>query len=218
MVQTTDAVGLNGRQRHRHRGGSWLRWGPGGGSSGTAEQAQAPQVSELIDTEAVRDVFRRFARGIDRLDLDMVRACFHPGAIDEQAFPTGGIDHYLEMLASPSGHAAFMASTHFVGQQGVDLCGDSAMLESAVVAYRRDSATEHHHWVGLRYLDVLERRAGRWAITYRTRAWEWSQRAVPDGNEAPTGWPSAQRSAEDSLYRVRESIGSRTDSTRGPAS
>ena len=35
-------------------------------------------VETLLDRAAIRDVLLRYARGVDRRDLAMVRACFMP--------------------------------------------------------------------------------------------------------------------------------------------
>ncbi|MEJ2408813.1 MAG: nuclear transport factor 2 family protein [Novosphingobium sp.] len=40
-------------------------------------------IEELTDREAIRECLYRYARGVDRLDADMVRSAYRPDCIDE---------------------------------------------------------------------------------------------------------------------------------------
>ncbi|WP_269138841.1 nuclear transport factor 2 family protein [Paraburkholderia hospita] len=41
------------------------------------------QLQRLLYIEAIKDVHARYRRGIDRMDWDIARPCYHPDAIDD---------------------------------------------------------------------------------------------------------------------------------------
>src|SRR5262249_11432964 len=52
-------------------------------------------VRALLDEQAIRRVLARYCRGIDRLDQDLVRSCYHPDATEAHGTFTGGLEEYL---------------------------------------------------------------------------------------------------------------------------
>jgi len=55
-------------------------------------------VQQLLDERAIREVLLRYCRGVDRLELDLVRDCYHPDAIDDHGSFRGGVDEYLAWI------------------------------------------------------------------------------------------------------------------------
>ena len=47
------------------------------------ESSQAAALQMLIDEAAIKKVHLRYCRGIDRMDWDLIRSCYHPDAIDD---------------------------------------------------------------------------------------------------------------------------------------
>ena len=41
------------------------------------------KLQQLLDEAEIRRVHIRYCRGIDRMDWDLVRSCYHPDAIDQ---------------------------------------------------------------------------------------------------------------------------------------
>jgi hypothetical protein len=60
-------------------------------------EGELPADAELrgvVDQFAIRDLLLRYARGIDRRDLDLVRSCYHADAVDEHgSYGTWRIAH-----------------------------------------------------------------------------------------------------------------------------
>src|ERR1700722_16395209 len=70
---------------------------PGEAASGDkASGRTALQV--LLDKQAVAEVVLRYCRGVDRLDLPAVRACYHDDAVDHHTGFDGGPDDYVAWL------------------------------------------------------------------------------------------------------------------------
>jgi hypothetical protein len=134
---------------------------------------------ELADRREIEDVLLRYYRGVDRLDLPLIEACFHPDArADFSGFGfAGDRQEFLDFLAAPQTLPAFERTMHFAGNVLIDLDGDVAFSETYCIAHHR--GTPAHAWGTsfalnwLRYCDRFERRDGRWAIADRVCVVEW---------------------------------------------
>ena len=95
-------------------------------------------VDELLDQQAIRDVLIRYTRGIDRMDPDLVRSCYHPDAHDDHGAFRGGTEEFVAWFQEAL--SFFERTMHFVGNQLVEVDGDVARAESYCVAYHRRAA------------------------------------------------------------------------------
>lgn len=135
-----------------------------------------PRLQTLLDKQAIREVLRRYARGIDRMDWELVRSCYHPGAVDEHGNFVAPVEEFVPWV---SGALATMhGTTHFICNTLIDVEGDAAWSEAYCIAYQRTpsrSGTDNDHILGVRYNDRFERRQGEWRIAHRKVVWEWSR-------------------------------------------
>lgn len=126
-------------------------------------------IQTLIDEALIRNVHLRYCRGVDRLDWELVRSCYHPDATDEHGSYSGGIDGFIDWIAA--GLPRFESTTHFTGNQLVEVTGDTAWAEHyALVTHRRAATGEAPAAdliVNVRYIDRMERRDGEWRIAKR---------------------------------------------------
>jgi hypothetical protein len=129
-----------------------------------------PLLQRLLDEEAIKKVHIRYCRGIDRMDWELVRSCYHPDAIDDHGEYVGGIDGFIEYCKA--GCPTFLSTTHFTGNQLVEVDGDVAWAEHYARAFHRVAAGEDGVMkdlvVNCRYGDRFERRGGEWRIAHRT--------------------------------------------------
>lgn len=132
-------------------------------------------VRELADRAAIQDVLLRYARGVDRRDLDLVAACFLPDASYEGALASGTIADALARLRDRL--TRYDATMHFIGNQLIETDGDSASSETYAVAYHRltEGGVAKLLTVGVRYLDDLVRSGERWRIRRRVVTTEWQR-------------------------------------------
>ena len=134
-----------------------------------------PGVRVLLDQQAIRDVVLRYCRGIDRLDLELVRGCYHPDATDDHGPFRGTRDEYVDWVGGVL--TRFTATMHLVANQLVEVDGDTARSETYGVAYHRGDPPEDHRCnftTGFRYVDRFERRDGEWRIATRVAVREWT--------------------------------------------
>ena len=131
----------------------------------------------LADRAAIRDVLLRYARGVDRRDWPLVAACFTPGAAADYGYVAQGTIE--EAIAAIAPALEKLTSTmHVIGNQLIEIDGDTARSETYAVCYHRSGglAAGALMTVGVRYLDELVRRDGRWLICRRVVTFEWQQR------------------------------------------
>jgi SnoaL-like domain len=137
---------------------------------------------ELRDRSDIRDVVLRYARGVDRRDLELVAACFTPDAAYQGTLSSTSIGDALRSLARSL--ERYESTFHFLGNQLVELRGDEADCETYAVAYHRARAGTGGGdlTVAVRYLDQLVRVGSAWRIRGRRAETVWSQRGlVPPG-------------------------------------
>ena len=142
-------------------------------------------ITELVDERDIRNVLTRYCRGIDRIDMDLVRSCYHPDAIDEHGTIGGSIPKFTDHLSKSL--LRHDTTTHFIGNILIDLRGDHAFAETYCIATHRKKQPDghiHEHVVGVRYCDRFEKRDGVWKIAHRKALMDWAK--VHDGGNE---WP-----------------------------
>jgi SnoaL-like domain len=142
------------------------------------------RMQELLDKQAIYEVVQRYCRGVDRLDADALRSCYHPDGIDHHYGFDGDREAFIEW-AIPGlgalGGTMHSVANHFV----IELDGDRALAESYLIAYHWGDPPDdpsRNFTSGARYVDHFERRDGEWKIIERFSVREWSRTDVPPGN------------------------------------
>lgn len=134
----------------------------------------AMTIEDLLARQEIADVILRYARGIDRLDLELVRSCYHPDAYDDHGAFKGTVDEFVD--AASSFLPRWTATQHFMGNMLIEVDRDVAKAETYAVAYHRREAadgTGKDDVMGIRYVDRFERRGGDWKIAHRVVVTEW---------------------------------------------
>ena len=140
-------------------------------------------VQRLLDERAIREVLLRYCRGVDRLELDLVRECYHPDAIDDHGSFRGGVEDYLAWIGRLL--PRYDVTMHLLGNVLVELSPDRpdlARVETYGVAIHQkpDGPAELNLTIGFRYVDRFERREPvGWRIADRVCTTEWVRRTDP---------------------------------------
>lgn len=131
-------------------------------------------LAEAADRLALRDLVCRYARGVDRRDLALVRACFTADCRYDGALGRGSIEVALEALGDAM--ARYRTTFHLLGGQHVLACdARTAAIETYAIAHHvLREPTGRHRTVGVRYDDACRRTADGWRIAARTvrRVWQ----------------------------------------------
>ena len=150
---------------------------------------------ETIDREAIRACVARLARGEDRRDAALIRACWWPEATFDYGVHNGDFETYLAWVVP--GADAIKDTQHLLGQSYIELSGDTARAETHVFSYHRvdmgsgENGGERDTCIGGRYLDTMAKRAGEWRIADRVMLYDWEQDwgAAADWSTGVMGYP-----------------------------
>lgn len=130
------------------------------------------EVRALRDRQEVLDCVNSYGRGLDRLDPDLIRDAFHPDAVDHHGPFVGGVDAFVGFAMEIE--RTFLATHHGISSHNCEVTGDTAHAESYVHFFVRMPDGKTVGAGGGRYIDKLERREGKWAITVRRVLMDWS--------------------------------------------
>lgn len=133
------------------------------------------QLQALLDRDAIREALATLARGEDRRDGDLIKSAYWPDSVTDYGVFQGDFDAYYAWVIP--GADAITNTQHHLGQSHIVLDGDTAKVETQVISYHRVNMGEGEvdTCIGGRYLDVFEKRDGKWAIASRTMLYDWYQ-------------------------------------------
>jgi len=128
----------------------------------------ARRLRVLEDREGIRDVLFRYARAVDRCDLDLLKSCYWPDSTDVHWFFNGNGHAFAEWVI---GLLARIDNTqHSITNPIIELDGDRAFVESCWHVMHRvplDDETFIDQQLEGRFLDVFSHRGGEWRISHR---------------------------------------------------
>lgn len=155
-------------------------------------------IAELVDRHAIHQVLLRYARGLDRLDNDLVRACYWDDAIEDHGHFVGAPDAFIRWADGTT--LLFETTQHAILNHVCDLKGEEAFCET------------YYHFTGVtaegpnflstgRYVDHLAKRGGEWRIANRVTIVE-SACDVPKAARAPA--PGSAYTADAPCQATRD--------------
>ena len=134
----------------------------------TLDKASLDRLQTLADKQEIFDLSSTYMRGLDRLDLDLIKSTYHEDATDDRGFFQGSgwelADLAIGILAE------HRVNHHILGQANIEIEGDVAFGEIYFIAYHRiiENGIEKDFIVGGRYIDRYEKRADTWKIAHRS--------------------------------------------------
>jgi len=144
------------------------------------------KIEELSARAQIHDVLLRYCRGLDRIDMSLVRGAFHQDAYIHfpESLHVGGVEGFFDFLAEEM--PRFVRTMHFLGNSLIDFDGPHiAFVETYLEADHQGS--ERHHWrnqtvkLWARYLDRFEERDGVWLIAERRLVVDWMFKYPAEG-------------------------------------
>jgi ketosteroid isomerase-like protein len=159
------------------------------------------ELRTLLDKAQIHDTLMRYSRGVDRGDGELVISCFHPDAtLDMGRGPMAPA-----VLAEAITKMTATGAMHFIGNEYVEVDGDTAYSETYFISYATvtDDGKSATRSRGGRYLDRFERRDGQWKIARRLLVDEWSRLDDLPAPMAPPAGRVGLRSKDDPVYTFR---------------
>lgn len=183
------------------------------------------QLRELLDKQKIMEGIHRYARATDRADTELFKSTFwEEGAFD--GGPAEGLVHESarEMLEVEV-PKRFTHSHHLFGNIQIRIEGRRAHVESYAIAYHRTPPTmegigeligdtrfrdgggradqPHDMVMGLRYVDLWEKRGDEWRMLKRRLVSDWttsgpSTTIIGEGIMRHLRWHGARGAADPS--------------------
>lgn len=129
----------------------------------------------LIDEQAIKKVPHLFARGLDRMDRDLIKSCFHEDGTDDHGMFKGGAEEFCDWVFPQLEN--YDSTQHIISTQIVEVSGDKAVCESyfyARHAITMDGTPKELIAAG-RYVDTMEKRNDVWKIAHRKAIFDWNR-------------------------------------------
>jgi hypothetical protein len=166
-------------------------------------------LEELSARTEIHDVLLRYCRGLDRVDMDLVRGAFHKDAwIDfPESLHVGSVEGFFDFLSGEM--PRFVRTMHFLGNSLIEFDGPRvAYVETYLNADHTGS--EIHQWkdetvkLWARYLDRFELRDGAWLIAHRRMLVDWMFKYPTEGwfDDHPDASAERGDGTDPSLRRV----------------
>jgi hypothetical protein len=123
---------------------------------------------QLSDLESIRNVAKRYCRGVDRLDEELMKSAYWPEATDDHGVFVGNAMEFSEICMVS--HLKWRSTGHCIFNHYIELDddGEHAHGEAYNITYLFQKDEDIlDTWYG-RYLDVYEKRGDEWRIIERT--------------------------------------------------
>jgi SnoaL-like protein len=136
------------------------------------------RLGALLHRQDIMDCLHRYTRGVDRVDVDLIRSAFWPDAVDHHGPVTGSVEDFLAYWLPLQ--PARQVSQHYVANTTIDIDDDIAHVETYFTYFHKAFDAPEMTVSGGRYADRFERREDGWRIILRVVIREWSM--VLDGS------------------------------------
>jgi hypothetical protein len=135
--------------------------------------------AEFADREAIKELAKVYALGLDLRDYDLARSAFAPDAVTVSDKGREPIDESLPKTYAVA--SSFHATQHLIGNQYVAVDGDEATVWSYGVAHHKvaPGGPGDDIIAGVQYRDRCRRHAGGWLIAERQVVLQWMDRGPP---------------------------------------
>jgi len=153
-----------------------------------------PRLQRLVDESDLRALSATYMRGLDRLEEALVRSVFADDATTHYGAFTGGPDEMAAIAMKALSN--YRTTQHQLGQINLRVDGDAATGEVYFQAFHQHATDGFDRFISGRYIDRYARREGRWLMTHRTEAVDWT-RTEPIADEYFTLRPHTVRGTRD---------------------
>ena len=123
-------------------------------------------VQELIDRQRIWECLLRYARGMDRLDLELALSAYHPGAIEDHGALIAPCEQFVPQVIGFHRERE-LRTQHILSNHSCEIDGDIAHTETYTRCFSVMPSGDHHRIAFGRFVDRLEKRQGRWGIVHR---------------------------------------------------
>lgn len=137
------------------------------------------EIERYVVKQEILDLLHSRARGADRYDPALMKACHPLDGTDNHGTYQGSMHGFIDSLeASRLNGPECFSKLHIIGNALFDFCENGEVfVESYHVAHETFAAEEGAIFfhIGGRYLDTCRKVDGRWLIQHRDIVYDWSR-------------------------------------------
>jgi hypothetical protein len=165
-------------------------------------------LEKITASTEIENCLKRYARGVDRRDWDMVRGCFHFDATDHHGEFHGTVDEFITWVSKRHEFVPF--SMHYLLNCLIEFqTSDVAFVETYFWAIQRRDATDQapdtDFEVFGRYVDRFEKRFGVWRVAQRQVAYDSTRQTASTHHLRKLVGVIGQRDKTDAIYQQEQS-------------
>ena len=136
---------------------------------------RAGNIHEMVERMAIQELLCAHSRGLDRGDVDLLKACYWRDAeVDYGSFKGSAHEFAEKVLAALGQH--YELTRHCLSNSLIAVGGDQARAETLVNAQHLLPGGDQEMCFSGRYLDRLERRDRTWKLIHRRVVMDWAER------------------------------------------
>lgn len=150
----------------------------------TISATRAQILKDIVSRQAIEAALALHSRGVDRADAALLAAAYHDGAEVDYGFFKGAARDLAGILCGAM--KGQPVTLHRTSNMWIQVQGKRARSESYVMAYTEQALPSGavQRFIGGRYLDTHECRAGQWRLTHRTYVMDWNT-----NRPSTSAWP-----------------------------
>lgn len=166
----------------------------------TFSAEETADLKEMLARNAIWNCLLRYARGIDRLDIELVRSAFWPDAHDSHGLFNGPPEEFIQWLLP--GQPNREVSQHYLMNHNLSFDDQNrARSETYFISVAKMSKSDKLLMLGGRYDDEWQRRDGIWRVSARLVLIDWRAYSnASDMSEHLSGWHRGSRDTSDPSY------------------
>jgi hypothetical protein len=154
---------------------------------------------ELLDRQRIWECMLRYARGMDRLDRELILSAYHSDAIEDHGAFIAPAAQFADQVLEFHRRTE-RVTHHILSNHSCEIDGNTAHTETYTRCFSVMASGPHRLAFG-RFVDRLEKRDGRWGIVSRVSLPEGATELAPFDDRAgmvndprTLGFPSRDRS------------------------
>ena len=143
------------------------------------------RIEDLFDKQALYENMMTYCRAIDRMDIELMKSTYWPDGTDDHGRFVGNAHEWCDV--AQKSREGLVSCNHHLSNVLIELNGEQARRESMFLVVTSYKADPKHQFLGGRYRDLCEKRAGEWRVLNRTCIWDWNRKIM-----AEAGWDIMQ--------------------------
>jgi hypothetical protein len=129
--------------------------------------------------EGIRNLFYRYAHGLDQRDFDLAGSIFSPDCVIQGTFASGSVSEYWPEICERV--KEYERTMHLMGNIYIEETdpGGRAKTETYCIAHHLDPVGGGSPWIiAVIYSDVVERSGDHWQVVERRVAKIWEKESL----------------------------------------